>query len=96
MSKYRNQRTRGFASKKEAKRYDELRLLEKAKQISFLRTQVRYPIKVNGTLVCTYIADFVYVGDREIVEDCKGLRLPLYQLKKKLMKAVYGIDILET
>ena len=30
---------------------------------------------------------------REIVEDAKGFETPEFKLKKKLMKAVHGIDI---
>jgi hypothetical protein len=31
-----------------------------------------------------------------VVEDTKGMRTPVYRLKKKIMKALYDIDILET
>ena len=100
-SKYGNKRTNGFASKKEAKRYQELLLMEKAGEISHLRTQVPYDIDINGIHVCRYIADFVYhdeamIGDRRIVEDAKGMRTDVYKLKKKLMLAVHGITIKET
>ena len=109
--KYRNVRTNGFASKKEAKRYQELVLLEKAGKILGLKTQVRYPLDVCGMKICTYIADFRYYEraprseelygatlcfERLVVEDCKGFRTPIYKLKKKLMLALHGIEILET
>lgn len=43
-----------------------------------------------------YVADFVYTRDgKEIVEDTKGLRLPDYVLKKKMMLALKGIEITE-
>jgi hypothetical protein len=96
-SKYGNVRTNGFASKKEAARYQELKLLEKAGEIGKVVCQRRYPLRVNGQLICTYVADFVYDDGRTvIVEDCKGVRTSIYKLKTKLMKAIYGITILET
>jgi hypothetical protein len=100
-SKYRNIRTKvdgiEFASKKEAARYSELRLLERAGKISGLKLQVPYPIEINHVKICTYRADFVYLTRPGLmVEDVKGAKTPLYRLKKKLMRAIYGIEILET
>ena len=99
--KYRNIKTTidgiTFDSKRESIRYCELKLLAKAKKIQNLRLQVPYVIRVNGEKICKYIADFVYVEDgQEIVEDVKGMRTREYVLKRKLMKAVFGIDIRET
>lgn len=90
-----------FASKREARRWQELKLLEKGKQISGLRRQLRYPLEVYGELIATYVADFVYYPTPHdspvvVVEDTKGVRTPEYKLKAKLMKAIYGITILET
>lgn len=103
MSKYRNVKTDGFASKREAARFQELLLLEKAGEIDQLRTQVKYPLEVNGFLICTYIADYSYREwskvvslRRLVVEDCKGFRTPVYKLKKKLMEAIHHIVIKET
>lgn len=43
-----------------------------------------------------YIADFVYTcGGEEVVEDAKGVKTAVYQLKKKLMADRYGILIQE-
>lgn len=100
-NKYGNHRTtvngRIFASKKEAGRYQELALLEKAGYIRKLQCQVRYPLRINGELICTYVADFLYDdGKAQITEDCKGFKTPEYKLKAKLMKAILGIKILET
>lgn len=101
-SKYRNVRTstRGFtfASRKEAKRYEELELLVKAGEISVLRRQPRFRLAVNGLDICTYVADFDYWDSKlckRIIEDVKGMRTPLYRVKKSLMMAVHGIDIKE-
>jgi len=88
-----------FASKREARRWGELRLMEMAGAIQDLRRQVRYRLDVDGLHVCDYIADFRYIsepGQAEVVEDCKGFRTREYVLKRKLMKAIHGIDILET
>lgn len=88
-----------FDSKAEARRYGDLKILQMAGEISGLMLQREYPLKVNGIVVCKYRADFVYVdksGHNTIVEDVKGVRTEVYKLKKKLMLACYGIEILET
>jgi hypothetical protein len=88
-----------FASKKEARRYSELRLLERAGEIGALTLQPRYPLKVNGKLVCTYVADFEYYPadpqKSKVVEDAKGVRTPAYVIKAKLFEALYGFKISE-
>lgn len=86
-----------FASKAEAKRWGELKLLERSKQITDLRRQVRIPLYVNGRLITTYVADFVYrERGREIVEDSKGFITPEFRIKAKLYEAVFGSEILIT
>ena len=101
---------RVFASKKERDRYNQLLLLEKAHwpdNIRNLRCQVPFRLIVNGHFVCKYLADFTYEeanptyppgGDmwKSIVEDAKGARTREYLIKRKLMKAVHGIDVRET
>ncbi|HEY1186935.1 MAG TPA: DUF1064 domain-containing protein [Gemmata sp.] len=87
-----------FASKKEARRYAELKLLVSAGAIRDLQLQVTYRCEVNGVKVCDYRADFVYVRVRdgaEVVEDVKGFRTDVYKLKKRLMAACNGIEIKE-
>lgn len=100
-----------FPSKAEAKRYSELQLLVKAGQIAGLEMQPTYPIEVinpsNGEViqVGVYKADFRYrvvqqpldgrPRCREVVEDVKGMRTPIYALKKKLVEAIYSIQISE-
>ncbi len=45
---------------------------------------------------CAYYADFVYEKNgKTIVEDTKGVRLPGYVIKRKLMLYVHGIAIKE-
>ena len=50
-----------FDSKKEAKRYSELKMMEKAGIIATLRLQPEFKCMVNGKKVCTYKADFEYL-----------------------------------
>jgi len=89
-----------FASGKEGKRYNELKLLVKAGVISGLELQPKYRCVVNDHLVCTYIADFLYYENgKEVVEDVKGYKkgsaYQHYRTKVKLVKALYNIDIVE-
>lgn len=90
-----------FDSRKEAKRYGELKMMLKAGKIGQLELQKMYELKVEGQRVCKYYADFVYMvmaTGETVVEDVKSeaTRLkPSYRLKKKLMKAIYKIEIKE-
>ncbi len=49
-----------FDSKREAKRYTELKVLEKAGHITHLELQPEYQITINGAKICKYKADFRY------------------------------------
>lgn len=94
-----------FDSKKEANRYKELLLLEKAGAIKDLRMQVKFTLipaqrdEATGKVVereCSYKADFVYSeGDKTVVEDVKGFPTKEYIIKRKLMLWRYGIRIRE-
>lgn len=99
-----------FDSRKEAKRYAELRLMEKAGEISNLQIQVPFVLIPNqrdesGRVIeraVTYKADFVY-NDRGgflVVEDTKGYRdggaYNLFVIKRKLMLKIHGIRVVET
>ena len=84
---------------KEANRWCELKLLERAGKIRLLQRQVKYLLipKQEGEREVCYIADFVYQEDGKlVVEDVKGHRTEVYKLKKKLMLWVHGIRIKET
>lgn len=79
-----------FPSKFEATRYADLKLLERAGQIADLRLQPRFPLVVRGKKVGTYVGDFWYIEGREtVVEDTKGVVLPLYRLKRELFLVLY-------
>lgn len=87
-----------FDSKAEAKRWGELRLMERAGQITNLERQVRYDLEVNGVRIGFYKADFRYwdkAANQQIVEDVKGMRTPVFAIKAKLMKALHRVDIVE-
>ena len=93
-----------FDSVKEAKRWSELKLLEKAGEIQKLKRQIPFVLipsqrDENGKVIereCKYIADFVYwEGKQIVVEDTKGFRTPDYIIKRKLMLREYGIRIRE-
>ena len=88
-----------FDSKWESERYGQLKAMERGGIVTDLELQVKYDIIINDIKICKYIADFVYKEEspdgkiKEIVEDAKGFETPEFKLKKKLMKAVHGIDI---
>lgn len=89
-----------FDSKKEADRYLELRMLERAGEISDLEMQKRFELipKQDGEKACYYYADFDYYDNRtlqRVTEDTKGVRTPEYVIKRKLMLYVHGIRIVE-
>jgi hypothetical protein len=87
-----------FPSKKERDRYLQLRMLERIGYIGYLVLQPSFTLTVNGIKVATYRADFQYTtntGD-VIIEDVKGVRTPVYRLKKKMVEAQYGIKVIET
>jgi len=106
--KYNNKKTNGYDSKRESNRADVLKLLERAGEISSLQEQVKYEIipsyykVVDGKRKCIsrathYYADFQYVENGEtVVEDCKGCRTEVYNIKKKLMLHVHGIEVKES
>lgn len=99
-SKYRNQKTVldgiSFDSKREANYYADLKLRERAGEISNLALKTRYDLIVNGIKICAYVDDFQFLDHTEgryRVIDVKGVQTPVFKLKKKLMKAVHGIDV---
>mgnify|MGYP001043628367 CR=1 FL=1 len=101
-SKYSAERTEvdgiTFASKKEAKRYAELRDCQRAGLLRDLKLQPRFPLVVNNVKIGTYVGDFEYTDcedGQRILEDVKGFKTPAYRLKKKLVLALYGVEITE-
>ena len=84
------------ASKKEARRCDELTILEKQGKVIDLKQQPKFPLQNNfnfqGKTIrkISYVADFSYIDSerRYVVEDTKGFRTPIYLLKVKLLKFI--------
>lgn len=87
---------RVFASIAEARRYGELKLLERAGFIRKLELQPRLHFAIDGKIIFTYVGDFRYLeGCLSKLEDVKGVRTPVYRLKKKLIEAQHRIKIIE-
>ena len=98
-----------FDSKREARRYMDLWMMQRAGEISGLRTQVKYElipkqVHKDGTKerAIEYVADFVYEqGGETLVEDSKGFRdtssaaYRLFVMKRKMMLYFYGITVRE-
>lgn len=95
-----------FDSMKEAARYQELKLLERAGEIRDLKRQVPFVVipaqyDDKGKLLereVKYVADFTYVEKGRLtrtVEDVKGLKTDVYKIKRKLMLYRNGIRIKE-
>lgn len=86
-----------FDSIAESKRYEQLRLLQQYHKISGLELQPKYDLCVGSMKICGYRADFRYRDEsgKEITEDVKGFLTPVYRIKKRLMKACRGIEIVE-
>ena len=114
MNKYHNKETFYdgiiFQSKKEAQRWAELKLLERAGQIINLERQRKFELipaikgKRGGVAQrpTYYYADFCYFekdGDdwKRVVEDVKSsaTKTQVYLLKKKMMSWIHGIEIRE-
>lgn len=79
-----------FDSKGEAGYCQELDWRIKAGEILSYERQVKIPLIVNGVLICNYYADFVVTGKHgeKEVHEYKGLVMPLFQLKWKLLQAL--------
>lgn len=99
MNKYRNKKVQVdmyvFDSIAESKRYKELKLLERAKQISNLELQKKFILieKQQNERAVHYLADFYYIeNEKQVVEDVKSkitAKDKTYILKRKLFKARY-------
>lgn len=112
-NKYHNKKVRvdgiTFDSVREARRWQELKLMERAGEIRGLKRQVDFELipsqrytdwrtgKMKTERAIKYVADFVY-RDRDglmVVEDTKGFRTPEYVMKRKMMFWFHGIVIRE-
>ena len=110
-SKYNNRKVEldgfTFDSQKEARRYSELKILVRVGEISELELQksfvlaesVKFNNEPRAKPAIRYVADFAYMENGVmIVEDVKSKAtksLPVYRMKKHLMKSVHDIEIQE-
>lgn len=114
MSKYGNRKIESpdgtFDSAKEYRRWQELKLLQRAGEIHDLQRQVPFVLipaqrDEKGKLIereVRYIADFAYIGNdgngwERIIEDTKSraTKTKDYIIKRKLMLHKYGLRIHE-
>jgi|SanBayMetagenome_1026888.scaffolds.fasta_scaffold100189_1 hypothetical protein len=95
-----------FASKAEAKRYAQLKELERIGEIDSLELQPKYQLApgvkfsdaARATPALRYMADFRYRDHlgRLVVEDVKGGPVTEgFRIKKHLMLAIHGIEVKE-
>lgn len=105
-NKYRNVKTKfdgfTFDSKKEAARYQQLKIMQAQNMISDLKLQPKFKFEINGKpLKCdekgakqiTYTADFEYIKDGKlIIEDVKSsitAKDKTFRIKKALFETIY-------
>jgi hypothetical protein len=82
-----------FSSKKEAKRYNELKCLQSNKDVIFFLRQVPFYLPGNTKYVCDFQ---VFWSDGNVTfEDVKGFKTPTYILKKKMVENLYPITLIE-
>lgn len=94
-----------FDSKREARRYKELKLMERAGAIKDLELQPKFEliptIRIESETLrkTVYKADFRYTDTKTggvVVEDVKGFKTDVYKLKKKMLLHKYkDIDFRE-
>lgn len=90
---------RKFDSHVEAAYYNRCLILKQAGEILHIELKVMYELTVNGYFICNYELDFrvTYADGRIEYVDTKSKETltPLYKMKKALMKAIHGIDLIE-
>ena len=100
-SKYHNKKTEVdgivFDSQKEADYYCQLKILKKAGEVRSFELQPRFllipafELKNEKYKAITYVADFdvELKNGSHFVVDVKGMKTPVYKLKKKLFRFTY-------
>lgn len=93
-----------FDSKKEAARWMDLQLLERAGEISDLKRQVKVelmgqhrPLYTRTGRKMKYVADFTYIDKSSevlVIEDVKGFKTREYEVKRAILQAM-GLEIRE-
>jgi hypothetical protein len=93
-----------FDSQREADKYADLILQQRARMISDLQLQVRFdligangePLRGENNHILYYLADFTYrdAAGTLVVADSKGMATPVYRLKKAILRA-QGVEVIE-
>lgn len=90
-----------FASAKQARRYAELKLLERAGEIRHLECEYAMDVRIGTSHFCRYTADFRFFDvklGRLIYEDTKSsgtAKDAAYKLRKKAAELFHGVKITE-
>ena len=82
-----------FSSKKEAKYYSELLLRQKDGEVLFFLRQVPFHRPGNVRYVCDFQV-FLASGEVQFI-DVKGMKVEPYPTKKKIIEAIFPIEIIE-
>ena len=94
-----------YSSQREAKRHQDLLLMQRAGLIAAVVREVPFVlavgVKIEGEKrarpALRYFVDFLYstAEGKLVAEDAKGVQTPLYRAKKHLMATVHGIHVRE-
>ena len=82
-----------FASKKEHKRYTELKTLQKYGEVLFFLRQVPFHLPGGVKYLCDYLV--FWVSGVVTIEYFNGIKTPMYILKKKQVESTYPVTITE-
>lgn len=69
----------------------QLQILIRAGEIKEFQYERKFELKANGSHICNFFPDFfvIYTNGREEIHETKGLRTDLFNIKWKLMKALF-------
>jgi hypothetical protein len=82
-----------FPSKKESKRYSQLKTLKESGEIIFFLRQAPFHLSGGVKYVCDFL---IFWADGNVtIEDVKGMKTATYTAKKKMVEAIYPIKITE-
>ena len=82
-----------FPSKKEYKRYMELKQLQQNGEVLFFLRQTPFHLTGGVKYLCDYLV--FWINGEITFEDVKGVKTDMYILKKKQVEASYPINITE-
>lgn len=82
-----------FTSKKEAKRYQQLKILQNSGEVLFFLRQVPFHLQAGVKYVCDFLV--FWTNGLVTIEDVKGVKTDMYIVKKKMVEATYPITITE-